>query len=68
MKRFNYEIGKYTQSLTMLPNTAGFSFYGVTHQDEVIRCYVSITPQGSHFIANLAGVPVYPLLKEWYKE
>ena len=68
MKTFNPVINQKVQSLSLIPNIAGFYFSGVTFADEVIPCHVSITPEGTHFVADGNGTPTYSKIKSWFKK
>lgn len=50
------------QNLSLLPNTRGFRFVGLTHAGVEVDCVVSKHPDGSHFVASCVA---YGELRGW---
>lgn len=52
--------------LAFLPNQHGYTFTGITKDNEQIRCkIVKDEKTGLHYIYTLDDVPAYAMLKAW---
>lgn len=63
---FNFNLGKKVKPMKDLPNLSGFSFNGVTKDDEIVRCFVNTNDNGMHQIVDMNLVPYYSKLSSWF--